>query len=1162
VVGLDPKGVVEVNAPVPDEIGPYRVLRPIARGGMAEVYEVEDRTSGEHLALKLLVQTGGALPRFNREYEAMIRLNHPNIVRVYAYGFLGNLPWLSMELVDGTPVQAYAKRWGKPGTLERTQEIVRVAHDLALALDHIHRRGLVHRDLKSANVLVLPDGRVKLLDFGTARVSDAAEDITREGEFIGTFAYASPEQLLNTGLDGRSDLYSLGVLLYRLATGRRPFESDDPGELARQHVKVEPPPPSTWAEVPPGLERLIMALLAKNPDHRPQTGAELADALQRLAGSTLYAPKSLEIDLAHDRLVGREEQLRALWRFLEGRPDEEAQGRTTDMALVVGQQGSGRHQIMQWLEQDVIDRGWRPFTVFFRKGSEDLDQFTAMLLQVARSFATGEPTPPVVADAVEAIRLTERSTSVSIAERLAVLRLAGADLLRGRASQDEGPVVIFVRGLQYAGAVGYEALVGIREQLQATPGLVLFIADCLENADDPSSPARKRLPDAIRIQLPPMNARQVALLVGGLLHRRPPPAQIAKRIHNASGGLPTYVDEVVKGLLGRGILRARGPDQNRIEWAQQDDIDIPVPLGARERLTLELATLPADRRRCLEALVLCGGEATIRVLAAALQCTTGELVPALEDLDRRGWITLTRRNRQPYAKWRQVLADAVVLDQIHPCRRRVLERLLIEQVADDPAFVAQIQLLLGVGKLEFAVLRARDWAVHHLSKHRAVTALQVLDLVVSKLEDDTTIDDQIKAELFLMHATCLLYARPTDPRTSRSLARAKKLAATGDLFEAEVLYIKALVQQTIGHYPNFRKHLTEAWYIVENVDPMPLTATIATLLGWSARMDGQVDEAAAWYGRSRRIALKSGAPIAQAHADVGVAGWQLARGLLGEAERTVGAALRVLAEHEDQRGLSQGMPIWAEALTFQGRFTEVFRMLYEQAPTMRESEMPTLYVRHLLAVAAAEIHIGRLGRAQECVDELGATIRKGEHLELRLQADLVWGRIQVASGLYTDAAAKLSDVKERATAAGLRGIASSAEALHGEASWALGDMKGALQRFRSAVQALQHTGDLPALAQAVMAQARAMCESVDPDLVFRPLIEWLEQQPALIVRIERHIARGRYLKAMGKPHETTFDEAQHMIEELAMHLDPTDAAALRLHPWTQWIRRARKGQRR
>ncbi|MEQ1501286.1 MAG: protein kinase, partial [Myxococcota bacterium] len=986
---------------IPDDIGPYRVLRPLARGGMAEVYEVEDRASGEHLALKLLVQTGGALARFNREYEAMIRLNHPNIVRVYAYGLLGNLPWLSMELIDGTAVQAYAKRWGKPGSIERTEEIIRIAHDVSLALDHIHRRGLVHRDLKSANVLVLPDGRVKLLDFGTAKVSDALEEITRDGEFIGTFAYASPEQLMNHPVDGRSDLYSLGILLYRLATGHRPFESDDVAELARLHVREFPPPPRTYApELPVGLEEVILALLAKSPDDRPQTGAQVADALEAVVGHPVYLPATLEIDLATDRLVGREDQLRTLWRFFEGGgvgdgPDPGHQ--PGDMAIVVGLPGSGRHEILQWMERDVLARDWRAVTLFFRKGADDLDQFTAMLTELTRTW--GADVPSEVVEIAQLIRHIERSSGLAVADRLAALRQPAVDLVRARCWADEAPLVVFVRGLQHAGPVGFEALVTLREQIRTQPVPVLFLADSTEHADDPSSIARKRLPDALRILLAPMSVRQVALVVGALLHRRPPPASVARKIYAASGGLPTYVEEVVKGLVAGGLLRARGPDQNRIEWAQREDIEIPMPAAARERLIGELATLPADRRRCLEALALCGGEGAIAVVAGALQCEPEELGLAVDDLTQRGWITLTSHGGVPYAKWRQILAEQVVLDQLNPCRRRVLERLLIAQVADDPAFVAQIRLLIDVGRYPQALARARDWAIHHLAKHRPVQALEVLDLVVPKLEGITDVADDLKAQLYLLHATSLLVARPTDPWTSKSLARAEKLAVSGELLEAEIHFTKAQLQQVIGHFPNFRKHLTEAWLLVERLEPTPLAATIASLLGWSMRMDGQVDEAATWHGRARRIAVQVGAPIARAHADVGVAEWQLARGLLVESERTVTSALAVLSDAGDLRGESQGIALLAETLWHQGRISEVFRLLNHQLPVMRECEIPTFYVRLLLATAWAEVRIGRLGRAQECVDELGATLRRGEHLELRLRADLVWGRILVASGL-------------------------------------------------------------------------------------------------------------------------------------------------------------------
>ncbi|MEZ4239172.1 MAG: serine/threonine-protein kinase [Myxococcota bacterium] len=1150
------------TAVLPDEIGPYRVLRPLARGGMAEVYEVVDRASGEHLALKLLVQTGGALPRFNREYEAMIRLNHPNIVRVYAYGVLGRSPWLSMELIDGTPVQAYAKRWGKPGSPMRMEQVVRVTHDVALALDHIHHRGLVHRDLKSANVLVLPDGRVKLLDFGTAKVSDAVEDITRDGEFIGTFAYASPEQLLNRPVDGRSDLYSLGVLLYRLATGRRPFEADDVAELARMHVRVPPPPPSTVTpDISPALEQLILALLEKAPESRPQTGAEVADALERASSTPMALPGMLEIDLATDRLVGREEQLRTLWRFFAGMgsgdTDEPGQ-RPADLALIVGQQGSGRHELVHWVERDLVARSWSAVTLFFRRGAQDLDQIAAMLIELAHSF--GPEATEAVIEAEAAIHAVEKSAFHSVEERIEVLRIAGADLVRERCAFDEAPLLVLVRGLQHAGPVGFEALAALRDQIRLYPSPVLLLADCTVEVDEPGSLCRASLPDALRVSLPTMNERQVALVVGGLLHRRPPPAAVARKIHAVSGGLPSYIEEVVKNLVAGGLLRARGRDQNRLEWAQQhvDLVEIPVPTGARERVLGEFARLPTDRRRCLEALALCGGEATVDVLAGAVQWTPAQLGPALDELVHHKWVTVSQWRDAPYVKLTAPLAEQVVLSQVQPCRRRLLERLIIEQVADEPAFVAQIRLLLAVGRVEDALLRARDWTIHHLSKHRAVSALEVLDFVVPVLEDAPVAAD-LKAQLYLLDATSLIGARPADPRTGRSLNAAKRFSATGDVLEAETLFIESQIQQMIGHFPNFRKKLNEAWQLVENLDPMPLTSAIASMLGWSNRLDGNVEEAATWHGRARRIALQAGAQVAGANASVGVAEWQLASGLLVESERTLAATLPILAESSDLRGLATGLALATETLWQQGRFSEAFHLLNGQLPAMRECEVPSYYVRLLLAAASAEVGIGRLGRAQEWVDELAATLRRGEYLELRLRSDLVWGRIQVASGLAQDALPLLRGVEERARTAKLSVMAASAAALAGEASWALGDARGAITLFRGSVSALQQAGDIPALAAACECQARAMCESVDPDLVFRPIADWLDAEPAAVTRIERQIARGRYLMSMGRTSaEDAFESAQRLIEELAVPLEQTDAAALRLHPWTRHIRRARK----
>jgi len=1119
---------------------------------MAEVYEVEDPSSGGHLALKLLVQTGGALARFNREYEAMIRLNHPNIVRVFHYGVEGESPWLTMELVDGTPIQAYAKRCGKPGTTRRNEEVVRLAHDLALALDHIHRRGLLHRDLKSANVLVLPDGRVKLIDFGTARVSNAMEDITREGEFIGTFAYASPEQLTNSEVDHRSDLYSMGVLLYRLATGKMPFRAKELHELARQHVKDTPKPPTQLASgIPQGLEEIILRLLEKKPERRFKTGAKVAAALEAVAGHPLFLPQTLDVDLSSDTLVGREDQMADLWRFLDG--EVMRAGQPADLALVIGLPGSGRNRVMQAIERDAKARKWRALNWFIRRERSGLDALIRLLRDVAVSLPDN-----MGADcrrAVEAIQSARGSRSRSASERLEVVRQHGAKIISARALADGNPVILLVRGLQNAGAVGFEAMVGLRDELVGEPGVVRIVADALETADDPESKARKRLPDAVRVHLPPMSVREVALLVGSLLRRRPPPASVARRIYDASGGLPAYVEEVIKGLIGQGILRVQGRDSNRIEWAKNDhQYEIPVPVGARERVMDQLAELPADRRRLLEVLALAGGEGSASVLAAALQCRAVELTPALADLERRGWVTVDRERGVPYVCWRQRLAEHVVLDQVRPCRRRVMQRLLIDQVAEEPAFAAQIRLLVEVGRHPEALERALDWAAHHIGQNNPVTALEVLDLVMPAVME-VPVPTSLKATLYLLHVSCLLMARPTDPGTSLSLQRATRLGQVeGPGFQAELHLVRARIQRVIGHYPNFRKHLMEAWGLVEQDASSPVGSHVAGLLGWSNGVAGHVDDAATWHGRARRIAVQTGVQEVRAHADVGVAGWQLARGFLADAERTAQTAMYIFENAGDSRGLSIAIPVWSHSLRLQGRLSDALGVLYRIVPQMRESEAPSFYVRLLLAKAWCEIDLCRLGIAQECVDELAATLRRGEHLDLRLEADLVWGRILLASGQIEDAHRVLIAVRDRSGAAGLRVIAATANALIGEVLMHLDDEAAAAETFRVAVDQLRISGDIPATAAACEAHGRAMGHRVATDQIFAPVKGFADAQPAVLLNLSMTLARARYAKRNGGDSVPLYTEARDQLQRLSEQLADTDQAAMRLHPWSREAR--------
>lgn len=268
---------------LPTHIGPYRVERLIAHGGVAAVYEVAHPDSGLRFAAKVLARDAAGGVRFAREYRALARVDHPGVVRVHRYGHTDEgHAYLLLELLDGVAAQVRVKATGRPGDPARTAEAARIGRDVAEALAHLHGRGILHRDVKSSNVLVLRDGAVKLLDFGTARLLRGAESITLSGEFVGTWAYASPEQVRGDRVDARSDLYGLGVLLYRMLTGRRPFEADTPQGYGRLHL--EEAPSSLRAVVPAlpeALDALVLRMLAKAPDDRPAGAAEVAEALRR-----------------------------------------------------------------------------------------------------------------------------------------------------------------------------------------------------------------------------------------------------------------------------------------------------------------------------------------------------------------------------------------------------------------------------------------------------------------------------------------------------------------------------------------------------------------------------------------------------------------------------------------------------------------------------------------------------------------------------------------------------------------------------------------------------------------------------------------------------------------------------------------------------------------
>ena len=255
------------------------MVRHVARGGMAEVYLAHDQLLDRRVAVKLLfpelAQDGSFVERFRREARAAAGLNHHNIVSVYDFGEDDGSYYIVMEYVDGPTLRDIIR---SEGPLEPARA-AEVGADVAAALAVAHQHGVVHRDVKPGNVL-LANSVAKVADFGIARAGDPRESLTMTGAVMGTATYLSPEQAQGHPIDHRSDLYSLGIVLYEMLAGRPPFSGDSPVAIAYRHLSEDPVPPSTHnSAVSPALDATVLRAMAKDPDARYDSADELRAAL-------------------------------------------------------------------------------------------------------------------------------------------------------------------------------------------------------------------------------------------------------------------------------------------------------------------------------------------------------------------------------------------------------------------------------------------------------------------------------------------------------------------------------------------------------------------------------------------------------------------------------------------------------------------------------------------------------------------------------------------------------------------------------------------------------------------------------------------------------------------------------------------------------------------
>jgi len=287
--------VTEVEQP-PLLGGRYQLREHIGSGGMADVRRGIDVRLGRDVAVKVLRADLARDPsfqmRFRREAQAAASLNAPSIVSVYDTGEdPRGVPYIVMEHVSGRTLRAVLQSEGRLLPLRALE----VTADICAALEVAHRAGIVHRDIKPANVMLTAAGEVKVMDFGIARAAADTSGVTQTAAVVGTAAYLSPEQASGEPVDGRSDVYSTGCLLYELVTGSPPFTGDSPVAVAYQHVREDPEPPSAYDEtLPDAVDAVVLKAMAKNPTNRYQSAQEMREDLLRAhAGESVLAPSVL-----------------------------------------------------------------------------------------------------------------------------------------------------------------------------------------------------------------------------------------------------------------------------------------------------------------------------------------------------------------------------------------------------------------------------------------------------------------------------------------------------------------------------------------------------------------------------------------------------------------------------------------------------------------------------------------------------------------------------------------------------------------------------------------------------------------------------------------------------------------------------------------------------